>query len=296
MLHRPDGELIKTSKFQELLFHVLPTRLESQVFYEFQIDLTKASLFLEKQNENREEGDNISFFHVLLAAGVRTIALRPRLNRFVSGRRLWQRNQILISFVVKKEKTDDGEEVVSMIDFDPFVTLEDVKNLVNDHIDNARTSENVNEKDIQFFGALPRWVIRLIFRFAGWMDRHNHPIYPITKDLPFWCSAFVAHLGSIGMGAAYHHMFELGTAGLFATLGKIHKAAVVDQETGEIQVKKVMDLILSLDERIMDGVYASATLELFKELIENPQPLLTPVSLTPEQLAALKLKNVNRKS
>jgi hypothetical protein len=289
-LHRPDGELVKTSKFQELLFHVLPTRMESQVFYKFQVDLTNTLPFLEKQNENREETDKISVFHVLLAAGVRTIALRPRINRFVSGRRLWQRNQILLSFVVKKEKTDDGEEVVSMIDFDPFETLESVKDLVNAQIDNARTNENANEKDVKFFGALPRWVIRLIFGFVKWMDQHNHPIYAITKDMPLWCSAFVAHLGSIGMGAAWHHMFELGTAGLFATVGKIHKAAVVDQETGEIEVKKVMDLIFSLDERIMDGVYASTTLELFKELIENPEPLLKPVVLTPEQVAALCLK------
>ena len=290
MFHRPDGTLVKTSKFQELLFHVLPTRIESQVFYKFQVDLTHTLLFLEKQNENREEGDKTSVFHVLLAAGVRTISLRPKINRFVSGRRLWQRNRIIISFVVKKEKTDDGEEVVSMIDFDPFETLEGVKNLVNVKIENARTHENPNEKDIRFFGALPRWVIRLIFKFGRWMDRLNHPIYAITKDMPLWCSAFVAHLGSIGAGAAYHHLFELGTCGLFVTVGKIYKAVVVNQETEEIRVRKVMDLIFSIDERIMDGVYASATLELFKDLMENPEPLLTPVTLTSEQVNVLRLK------
>jgi hypothetical protein len=268
---------------------VLPTRIQSQIFYEFQIDLTNAEKFLENQNQNRKDNEKITVFHILLAAGVRTITLRPRLNRFVSGRRLWQRNHIRISFVVKKEKTDDGEEIVSMIEFDPFMTLEEVRKLVDAHIDEARSGLNANEKDIRFFGALPRWMIRLLFGFATWMDRNNRPIYSITKDMPLWCSAFVAHLGSIGMGAAWHHMFELGTAGLFATVGEIHKAAVVNQQTGEIQIKPVMDLILSIDERIMDGVYAAGSLTLFKTLIENPEPLLTPVDLTPAQVEALKI-------
>ncbi len=292
MPKRPDAELVETSKFHEFKFHIMRGRMESIIFYDLQIDLTNTLAFLEKYNEGREEKDKLTLFQIYLAAGVRTIVFRPKMNRFVSGGRLWQKNQILISFVVNKEKTDEGEEIVAMIDFDPFETLETVKKKVTAHLDEARYGENKTDKDIKFFGALPRWVIRLIFRFVQWMDEHNHPIYSITKDMPLWCSVFIAHLGSLGMDAVYHHLFELGTSSLFATIGKIHKAAVVNQETEEIEIKKVLDIRLSFDDRISDGVYATNSVHLLKDLIENPEPLLDPPELTPEQLDRLKLKKI----
>ena len=290
MPKRPDAELVKTSKFHEFKFHVMQGRMESIIFFDLQVDLTNTLAFVEKFNKDRDEEDVLSLFQIFLAAGVRTLVNRPKLNRFVSGNRLWQRNQILISFVVNKEKSGEGEEIVSMIDFDPFETLETVRKKVTVHLHEARYGENKTEKDIKFFGALPRWVIRMLFWFLKWMDAHNHPIYSITKDMPLWCSAFIAHLGSLGVDAAYHHLYELGTASFFATIGKIHKAAVVNQETGDIDVKKVMDIRLSIDDRISDGLYIANTAELLKDLIENPEQLIDPPELTADELDLLKLK------
>jgi len=294
MPRRPDAELVKTTKFRELEFYVMRTRVESTLFYQTQVDLTHTFDFLERYNQGKPAHEKLTLFQILLAAGVRTITYRPKVNRFVSGRRLWQRNQIIFSFVVNKEKKEGSEEVLAMIEFDPFDTLETVQKRVYEKIHEARYGKSKNEQDIKFYGAMPRFLIRFIFWAVRWLDEHNHPIYTITKDMPLWCSVFVAHLGSINIDAVYHHLYNLGTASFFVTIGKIHKAPVLNPETDEIEIKQVMELRFSIDDRIASGIYTGRTVDMLKDLIEHPEPLLEPPNLTDEQLDALKLKKYKK--
>ncbi len=294
MPRRPDAELVKTNKFHELEFYIMRKKLDSTIFSKTQIDLTHTREFLEEYNISRAEEDKLTLFQIYLAACVRTTAKRYKINRFVSGRRLWQRNQIILSFVVKKEKTEDGEEVNAMIEFDPYDTLETVQKTVSYHLYESRFGENKNEQDVKFWGSMPRWVIRFIFWFMRWTDERNFPIYAFTKDIPMWSTAFLAHLGSIDVEAVYHHLFELGTTGLLITIGKIHKAQIINEETDEIKIRKVMNLRVGIDDRIAPGSYTGPTIDLLKELIEHPEPLLKPPDLTEKQLDKLMLKKYKK--
>lgn len=294
MPRRPDAELVKTSKFHEMEFYIMPKKTTSEIFYKTQVDLTNTYKFLEKYNKDKDDEDKLTLFQIYLAAGVRTVVLRPKINRFVSGRRLWQRNQIILSFVVNKEKSEDGEEINAMIEFDPFDTLESVQKIVNEHLYEARHGVNPNEQDIKFWGAMPRFVIRFMFWFMRWTDEHNMPIYALTKDIPMFSTAFLAHLGSIGIPAVYHHLFEFGTTGVLITFGKIRKIQVVDEETDKVSIRKIMELKVTIDDRIAPGIYTGPTIDLFKELIENPEPLLKPPEITDEQLDKLMLKKYKR--
>lgn len=294
MPRRPDAELVKTSKFRELEFYIMQKRHESVIYADIQIDLTNTFKFLEKYNKDKKDDEKLTLFQIFLTAAVRTITLRPKVNRFVSGRRLWQRNRIILSFVVNKEKTEASEEINAMIEFDPFDTLETVQSIVNKRIYEARHEENPNQKDVDFWGGMPRWIIRFMFWFMRWTDEHNIPVNSLIDDMPLWCSCFIAHLGSLGVDAVFHHPFELGTASILMIIGKIHKAAIVNQETDEIEVRKVMKLKGSIDDRIASGIYTGPTFDLFKSLIENPEPLLKPPELTDEQLDSLKLKKYKK--
>jgi len=275
-----------------IFMHNKPRRT---IYFNTLIDLTHTLKFIEEYNQDKDEKDKLTLFELLLAAGVRTITLRPKMNRFVSGRRLWQRNQIIFAFTIKKQKTDEGEEVNAMIEFDPFDTLHTVHQKVSKAIHEARYGRNINDKDIQFFGALPRWVLRFLVWLLRWTDTHNYPIYAFTKDIPLWVSAFVANLGSLDIDSVYHHPFDVGTASLFFTIGKIHKAAIVNQETDQVEVKKVLEVRVSLDDRIADGTYTGPSMNLLKNLIEKPEALLIPPELTDKQLDALKLKKYSKR-
>ena len=97
----------------------------------------------------------------------------------------------------------------------------------------------------------------------------------MTRNDPLYSSAYVVNLGSVGLEAAYHHLYEYGNIPFFIVLGKVKKAPVVGDD-GELSVREVVNIRYTFDERITDGFYTSTALERFREYIENPQLLDAP--------------------
>jgi hypothetical protein len=101
------------------------------------------------------------------------------------------------------------------------------------------------------------------------------------KGDSLYTSAYLANLGSIGLDAVFHHMFEWGNAPFFIVVGKRKKEPVVN-DRGEVEVQDVMDMTFSLDERITDGTYYATTINLLTNLIENPEKLEVPPDDLPD--------------
>ena len=292
MPKRPDATLVKDiTKFHEFEFHVMRGRTESSILFDLDIDLSRALSYLDKINRG-SENKKLSLFHIILCACVRTIALRPKLNRFVSNRRLWQRNQIIFSFVVKKELDENADSTTTKISFSPYETLDSVSKKVNDHLYRARETLNEGDKQVEFYSKLPRFLIRFIFWFLRWADEHNIVLTFITEDMPMWSSVFLANLGSIGLPSAYHHLYELGNIGFFIAIGKVEKKIFVDQKTGKVYTRDGVSIRVNMDDRISEGVYLTKAMEYLKSFIENPELLESPPELTEEQIKTLSLKDL----
>jgi pyruvate/2-oxoglutarate dehydrogenase complex dihydrolipoamide acyltransferase (E2) component len=86
---------------------------------------------------------------------------------------------------------------------------------------------------------------------------------------PFFASAFVSNLGSVGLDAAFHHLYEYGTIPIFCALGRIHDDVVVDD--GRPSVARVATVRFTYDERVEDGLYAGHALDDFRRLLEHPE-------------------------
>ena len=89
--------------------YLFPNRADNEAFIEQSIDLRPMDAFLAKKNAGLEK-DKYSYFHVILAACVKCFVLRPRMNRFISGNRIYQRDHISVAFVVKKRFEDSSSE------------------------------------------------------------------------------------------------------------------------------------------------------------------------------------------
>ena len=91
---RPDGTYIKDLHFfTQLMPYLLPTRTEAAIYYEQEFDVTKTLEYIRKRKRGNlpsRDGGNVrvSLFYILLYAAVRAIALKPKMNRFVSGQRV----------------------------------------------------------------------------------------------------------------------------------------------------------------------------------------------------------------
>ncbi len=276
---RKDGIYQKNlPAFRRIFPYLMKTRTESLIYFTEKMDMTNMHNYLEKINSGKKREEKISLFHVFLASVVRILKTRPELNRFISGNRIYEHKDISVTFIVKKEFTEEAGEVNTRIVFQGNETLSEIRDKVNSQLAFAR-SDNKGEDDklVDIVASLPRPVIN----FAGWLiktlDYHN--ILPdfLMQAIPLYASVYLANLGSIGLDAPYHHLFEYGSASIFMVIGRMHKEAFVG-ENNNISARNCINVTFTLDERITDGFYCAKSITLFKNMVENPEILEVPES------------------
>jgi 2-oxoacid dehydrogenases acyltransferase (catalytic domain) len=282
---RSDGVLLrKLPSFRKMFPYLMRTRTESAVYYAQRVRIAKTLAWLDGANAAR--GKKITLFYVLLAAGVRTLALRPEVNRFVVGRRIYQRRTIDLSFVIKRELSEEASETTVKITFDPRSTFADVVEKVGSVVRETRESHDSRDEEAAAIVAkLPRSLIRFAIWALRTLDYFGLLPAAFIKGDGLYASAFLANLGSIGADAVFHHLYEWGNAPFFVTVGRRKKEAVVDDK-GELKVEDVIDLKFTVDERITDGVYLQGTISLLTDLIENPEKLEGPPASLPDPFSS----------
>jgi hypothetical protein len=288
--NRPDGRLARVPSYTRLLPVLMPTRTESAIYMEQLIEVDAALEFIDQWNQTLPDGRRkLTLMQLLLTAFARTVALRPRLNRFVAAWRHYQRNNISVTFVAKKTLDDDGKEVNVTMPFRPGDTLDDVNLRFSEYVDRAKSDRGTRaDADADFFGKLPVFVLRLVVSALRFLDNHSL-IWPgFLKILPLYSTAFLTNVGSLGMDAPIHHNFELGTTGIFIALGLI-RPEVYAAADGTFKERKVVKLIYSFDDRIVDGIYSGRAMELVRAFILEPSRLTEAPDLSPELLEELAL-------
>jgi len=290
--NRPDGTRIKVPTFQGMLPYLFRTRTESTVYFKQQIDLSKTLPYIAERNKDLPKGEKkVTFFQICLCAALQTVLQRPQLNIFTSGHHYYQRNEIIFSFVAKKQLIDGGEEINVKIPFYPDDTIFTVSEKVGSYINrHKKEDKNTNTADPGFFMKFPRPVLKVIMGAFRLLDYFNLAPGSMLKADPFYSTMFITNVGSVGIDAPYHHLFEWGNNSIFLAIGKIKKGPLVDEVTGETQVTDLVDITFSLDDRIADGIYSARSIEILKNYIENPQLMENPVGLSSEQIENLRLK------
>ena len=289
---RPDGTALKVPNFKKLNPYMFPTRDESVLFCTDRFNMDEAIEMLLEVNRGKQPEDRINLFHIILTSLLRTIGERPILNTFVAGQRYYRRNEILFSFVAKKDLTDEGEESIVSISLKPNDSLQDVARKIREAVSHGKSEAgNKTEKEIDIVMALPRPFIKAFIWTYKFLDYHNLlPGFMIKTD-PIYSTAFFTNLGSIGMDTIYHHLYNWGTCSIFISVGKLKKGPLYETRSGIVKVTNVMDMKITLDDRVADGVYYGNSLKLFKNYIEHPRQLLESGKLTKEQIDVLKLKD-----
>jgi len=286
---RPDGTYIRDVHFfTQLLPYLMPTRADACIFFEQEFDVTKTLEYIKKRKNDSGEY-KITMFYIILYAALRAIALRPKMNRFVSGHRYYQRNRITYNFVAKRDFSDDGEEVNVTMSFSPLLTLEGFCKKIHEHVSSVKKGSGTSsEKLNHLVASLPRFCIRFVAWLIKFLDYHNALPKSVIDSLPFYSTVFFTNTGSVGIDAPFHHNFEIGNCGIFCAIGKIRKDNRL-KEDGTIETRDKVKVIFTYDDRIADGIYCARTIDIARDLVENPEKLEAPLELTAEQLKKLAL-------
>ena len=270
---RPDGDYVRDlSRIRRIMPFIMRKRNESTVFFEQKLDMSKTLTFLQEFRERT--GLHATMLHLLIYASAQMLRERPYLNRIVAGGRIFQRRGIWVSFSAKKRKTEDAPIVLVKREVDPSWSFEELVQQIEGGISEGRSDKpSTTDTELSLIFKLPnllvRWLVWLLMKLDHW---GLLPGAYIKKD-PLFASIFIVNLGSIDLDAGFHHLYEYGNIPMLIMAGRSKEEVAVGPD-GKPEVRSMMTLRYSFDERIEDGFYGARALEIMKKIIENPASYL----------------------
>ena len=266
----------------DAIFAIMPyfmrKRLDSQVYFDVLLPIDQIEDFIK---QHKEEIPGLSIMHIIIAAIVRVFSQRPKLNRFIVRNKLYARNYINISLMIKRSMTDEGEETVIKLFFLPTDTLQDVVRKVQEALDENKSEGEPNtiDKLSKFLSGLPPFLMRFLSSTLIRMDRFGILPRSLEEISPWHASFFLSNIGSIGTESVFHHLYEVGTCSMFMAMGQKFTQHIT-RRSGEVQTFKTIRLRFTFDERVADGFYFASSIRSALKLGQQLEQLLSP----PEQV------------
>ena len=275
---RRDGRWVKAPGLQTVMAYLMPKRTDCEVYLNDKLDATELLQYLERKNALHPEYKT-TVFHCMIMSMARMVKERPKMNRFIQGYRMYERDEISISFVVKRRFSDGGEESLMVLVPKDDDTLDTVSRKIVGDVKETRKSETSTggvDALLDGFAKLPRPILMLAIRIIRYLDFWGINPKVLTQGDPDYTTILCSNLGSIKAPAVYHHLNNYGTNSVMVTIGTLHKEELVMPD-GTKAIRDVIDFGATLDERIADGFYFARSLRLLKHVFAHPELLDQPL-------------------
>ncbi len=273
---RTDGRRVyHVNPFDKMIPYLMTERNDAQNFFHGDLPCEGMDRYIARK---KEEGIRLTYMHLILAAGVRVIAERPKLNRFIMNRKIYAHHKIWMSFSVKKSLREDGEETTIKLEFEGTETLMEICSTIDREIEKVMrgTGETETDQVARLIMNAPDFLVRLAVDVMKFMDRHGCMPKAVLDASPFHTSLFFTNLKSLGIDYIYHHLSNFGTMGMFFAMGKEKLKMTVTGE-GTFQTSKVVPFGFGMDERICDGAYFVRTVRALTKYVKHPELLEVPL-------------------
>lgn len=278
---RRDGRLVREAdSMHKFAGFLLPNRCDNEAVMSELVDMTAVEEFVKMKNSDSPDF-KYTMFHVICAAVAKVLYDRPKMNYFYAGNRLYERNEISFSFVVKRQFVDSSSEALAIIKLDKesgASPLEQIYGKVKKFVTHVR-SENKTDGTTDIISVLvksPRPIMKFIISMLNFLENRDWLPRDLVEFDPYHSSVFISNTGSIKLSAQYHHLTNWGTNSFFILVGEKHLHPFYD-ENGNVTMKNALELGLTIDERIADGVYFAKSIKLLRKLLQNPELLELPL-------------------
>lgn len=275
---RKDAKRVQLPGLMQCCIDLKPGRMENEVYINRKMDVTELVDFLEKK---KAEGIKYTFFQALITAVGKVMYSRPKMNRFITNRHLYEHNDVLISFVAKMTLDDKSEELMLTVPIAPEDNMVSIADKVAKTVENLR-GENVEKKGansaIDVLGKLPNIIRIPIFGVVKLLDKFGWLPSELMKNNIYFSSIIVSNLGSIRCGAIYHNLANFGSCSSLASFGEIIAEKFLRPD-GTEGVRKVCEFGITLDERIADGFYFAKSAQMVEYILRHPELLSERVDI-----------------
>ncbi len=270
---RVDGRRIRgLSPMDVISPYFMPDRSGAMNYYADAIEITAMERYI---RQKRKEGlSSFGINHVLLAAYARILCKYPKLNRFLSGQKLYTRgDEIIYCMTVKKDMSVESPDTVIKVRLNRTDTAEEVYHKFNAALEEAKQEEDTGFDSLTgVFSMIPSIVLKFVVWLLKLMDYFGLVPMALLDFSPFHGSLYFTSMGSLGIPPVYHHLYNFGNLPVFGAFGCKRKAYEM-QEDGSIVQRKYIDVQFTLDERIVDGYYYATFFKAYKRLLRTPELL-----------------------
>lgn len=220
-------------------------------------------------------GKRLTLTHLMAKAVALALAEMPDANAILRFGRIWLRKDVDVFFQVVMKDPDTGQ-----IDLSGLTIRNADQKSLPDIVDEFRkVAERVRagkdkdkESTRQTFKRLPGFV-------TGWLlDTISLLLYTLNLDLswaglprdPFG-SVMVTNIGSLGLEEAYVPLVPYSKVPLLVAMGAVKKVPLVDEDTDQIRVARVMRLFATFDHRLLDGAHAAKMAASLQRTFADPE-------------------------
>ena len=274
---RRDGRRVQAPGLQTIMGYILPKRTDCEVYLHDTFDATELVAWLQARNAEHPDYKT-TIFHCFVTIVARMIRERPKMNRFIQGRRMYERYDISLSFVAKRRFSDHAEEALMFFTPTDEDNLDSLSYRIAGQVKETKKSEHSTggiDATVDAFAKIPRLLLIPIIHIIRRLDFWGINPRFLTDGDTNYSTVLLTNLGSIKGPAVYHHLNDYGTNSIVAAIGTIHKEELVMPD-GSKQIRDVVELGATLDERIADGFYFVRSLKLVKHIFAHPELLDLP--------------------
>ena len=257
---RPDGRLINnlttTDKYGP---YFNPGRECNSNMYDDTVYIGETTAWL--RDHAVGEFASLNLLHVIIAAYVRTVSAMPSINRFISGQRIYSRNDISVIITAARRESDRRAARFVKVSFEPTDTVYDVYRRISAGVQAVRTGATPSNA-LPFpegMLKLPRPVLKLAFWALRTLDYFGKLPAHILENSGTHGSMSICTLSVHGAQPTYIGLGDFGNLPMTMSIS-----------TTRNQGNDFLHLRSVYDSRIADVLYFTEAFAYMKELIRNP--------------------------
>ncbi len=271
---RKDGRRLRSLKpYNYISPYIMVERNDSSNMIRDAFETTEVDRYI---REKREQGmKSFGIMHVLLAAYVRLVSQKPRINRFINGQKIFARFGIQVNLAVKPEMTEDSVDTVVKMRYERTDTAKEVYEKTCQTIEEALSGENSFDQTAKLLNYIPGLIKKNVVFLLKLLDYFGLLPRALTDVSPFHGSMFITSMGSLGIPPIYHHLYNFGNVPVFISFGR-RRAQNELTDDGTVVKRHYVDYTIVTDERICDGFYYATCLRFMKRILQNPWLLDAP--------------------
>ena len=274
---RKDGRQLRSlPASHRLIPYFEKSRSASTISYSDSVEITDLEKYIRKKRS--EDCPELSILHVFIAAYVRTVALCPGINRYISGQRIYARTKITVITQVKRPSaTGESSDALIKIPLSSIDSMSEIYRKFNDKTMRLKTGDSDLgiETLVSPLVRLPGPISKLMFWFFNLADYFGLLPVNFQELSPYHGSLMITDLASLGIKPVTYNLNDFGNLSFKISFGAKRKQVelIERDQAPKAVLQQYVDFTINMDERICDQNYYSTAFKYLKHYLRHPELL-----------------------